>query len=51
MTRVLGRVEREKMVIIHSRLPLRVKLVQRPKAKSMMIFWRVSAAMKRKFMV
>jgi len=50
MTSVLGNVEREKMVIIHSRLPLAVKLVQIAKAKSMMIFWSVSAAMKRKFM-
>ena len=50
MTSVLGSVEREKIVMLHSRLPEPVKLAQRTKRASMRIFWRVSAAMKRRFM-
>jgi len=49
ITRVLGSVEREKIVMLHSRLPERVKLAHRTKSDNMMIFWRVSAAMNRRF--
>lgn len=49
ITSVFGSVEREKIVIIHSRQPFLVKLVQKNRTTSMMIFCRVSAAMKRKF--
>uniref|UniRef100_A0A7C9EYU0 Uncharacterized protein n=1 Tax=Opuntia streptacantha TaxID=393608 RepID=A0A7C9EYU0_OPUST len=38
MTKVLGSVDREKMVIIHSRDPCRVRFVHRAKITSIMIF-------------
>jgi len=49
ITRVLGSVEREKIVMLHSRLPERVKLAQMIRRVSMISFWSVSAAMNRRF--
>ncbi|KAH0993502.1 hypothetical protein GBA52_004985 [Prunus armeniaca] len=43
MTKVLRRVEKEKKVIIHSRLPPLEKACQRKRATRMTTFWRDSA--------
>ena len=50
MTRVLGRVVREKSVMVQSRDPVRLILHQRKRRQRTMIFWRESAARKRRFM-
>lgn len=50
MTRVLGRVEREKRVMVQSKEPLRLSLHQRKRRARTIIFWRESAARKRRFM-
>uniref|UniRef100_A0A2P2QD23 Uncharacterized protein n=1 Tax=Rhizophora mucronata TaxID=61149 RepID=A0A2P2QD23_RHIMU len=50
MTSVLGSVDKEKMVMAHSKLPFLAILVHIPSATSMMIFCRLSAAMNFKFM-
>jgi hypothetical protein len=51
ITSVLGNVDTEKIVIIHSGLPLLVKLVHSPSTTSIISFCSVSAAMNLKFMV
>uniref|UniRef100_A0A0A9GCM5 Uncharacterized protein n=1 Tax=Arundo donax TaxID=35708 RepID=A0A0A9GCM5_ARUDO len=51
MTSVLGSVEREKSVMVHSRLPRRLRWLHAVSMASTMSFCSVSAAMKRRFMV
>ena len=50
MTRVLGRVVREKRVMVQSKEPLGLSLHQRKRRERTMTFWRESAARKRRFM-